>query len=104
MPEGLGVPLAFAVYVPTLALRMTAGFFRFLGTRRTAVKTFRDALVAGGLPRAIADPPGRSGCPVRAARQSLRRPPGPRWRLGSATPRAGLSPWTCPPGTCRSPA
>ena len=49
MPEGLGVPLAFAVYVPTLALRMTAGFFRFLGARRTGVKTFRDALMAGGM-------------------------------------------------------
>ena len=60
MPEGLGVPLAFAVYVPTLALRMTAGFFRFLGTRRTAVKTFRDALLAGGMRRELADRLARS--------------------------------------------
>src|SRR3989442_4569950 len=80
MPEGLGVPLAFAVYVPTLALRMTAGFFRFLGTRRTAVKTFRDALLAGGMRRGLAGPPPRGYPPGRA---------GAEIRLGTAGPPVG---------------
>src|SRR2546428_14165288 len=89
MPEGLGVPLAFAVYVPTLALRMTAGFFRFLGTRRTAVKTFRDALVAGGMRRGIAGPLARAYHEAGSVAEIGRDGTGLRGRVGNAPPGGG---------------
>ena len=53
--EGTGLPLAIATHVPAFAMRMGAGFLRFLGTRRTGVRTFREALLAGGMPADFAD-------------------------------------------------
>jgi len=55
MTEGTGLPLAIAVQVPTLAVRVAAGFVRFLGTRRSGVRTFRTALVRAGMRPDLAD-------------------------------------------------
>ncbi len=55
MSEGDRLPLVIAVQVPALALRVGVGFLRFLGTRRSGVRAFRYALLAGGMSRERAD-------------------------------------------------
>jgi hypothetical protein len=55
MTEGDRLPLAIAVHVPTLAVRVAAGFVRFLAARRSGVRAFRTALVAGGMRPDLAD-------------------------------------------------
>jgi hypothetical protein len=49
-----GVLLAVAAGVPVLVFRFGAGYLRFLGRRRRGVRTFRDALLAGGMPPTMA--------------------------------------------------
>ena len=55
MAEGEALPLAIAVHIPALAARMGVGFLRFLGKRRSGVRAFRTALLAGGMDPAHAD-------------------------------------------------
>ncbi len=55
MSEGDRLPLVLAATVPVIVLSLGTGFLRFLGRRRRGVRTFRRALVRGGMPRDLAD-------------------------------------------------
>ncbi len=53
--DGDRLPLVLAATVPVLVLRLGAEYLRFLGKRRSGVRAFHGALVAGGMSPTLAD-------------------------------------------------